>query len=63
MFRILALIYLVASAAVSVNAHGLITCVEGANGVTSKGFAVLDNIPRNVFKPANITQVRDLLRG
>jgi hypothetical protein len=48
---------ILASVAVSVSGHGVFTGVQGANGVTGQGFAVVQSTPRDKARPSRVTQV------
>ncbi|KAF2397802.1 Gas2, regulated by Bmp1 MAP kinase cascade [Trichodelitschia bisporula] len=43
---------LIAALAASANAHGVITQIQGANGVTMPGLSVIDGTPRDCATPA-----------
>jgi hypothetical protein len=51
MFGLLPIVTFAAFCASSVHGHGLITAATGANGVTGKGFAVVDGTPRDTGLP------------
>jgi hypothetical protein len=57
MFRVFSTLSIFLSVVASVHAHGLITGVTGANGVTGQGFAVVDGTPRNTGRPVKSVEV------
>jgi hypothetical protein len=57
MFGLLQIAILIAVCFTSVHGHGLITAATGANGVTGKGFAVVDGTPRNTGLPIKAIEV------
>jgi hypothetical protein len=57
MFGIFAIVPLLFSFVSSVQGHGLITGITGANGLNGQGFAVVDGTPRNTGLPIKSVEV------